>query len=340
MMIFPKHDSVYQNLNTSFTNFGELLVDLKENSFTGVVQVSYWEYEGILLLDNGNIMNAVEEINGKVITGQAAVKNVTEKAKEKDGAISVYSQKGEMITMLASVAKSEVVYGNLSTEFTSLDALITKLQSEDHTGFVEVVFSSADQKGYIFLLAGKVIEALLILRGEETSGAAVPNRILEMTKTSGAEFSVYRSAVEEALSESEMIKVSFNLPQLLEVWGAVIQAVETTADSKLGSEEFLNAFKDTMIEKADQYPFLDPFAAKFHYKAGEVSFSGEVSKNFSQSIAECLWATIETLAENAALNNGDDLFGPVRSAMNDVKSNYQELIDRFNFAGLMPELFT
>ena len=67
MMIFPKHDSVYQNLNTSFTNFGELLVDLKENSFTGVVQVSYWEYDGILLLDNGNIINAVEEINGNVI---------------------------------------------------------------------------------------------------------------------------------------------------------------------------------------------------------------------------------------------------------------------------------
>lgn len=339
MMIFPKHDSIYQNLNSSFTNFGELLVDLKENSFTGIVQVSYWEYEGILLLDNGNIMNAVEDINGNKITGQIAVKNVTEKAKEKDGAISVYSQNGEMITMLASVAKSELVYENLSTEFTSLDALITKLQNEDHTGYVEVVYSSDDQKGYIFLLAGRVIEAMLILRGDETSGAAVPNRILELSKSTGAVFSVYKSAVEEALSESEMIKVSFNLPQLLKVWGAVILAVESTADEMLGKEEFLNTFKDTLIDKADKYPFLDPFAAKFQYKNGEVTFSGEVKKNFSQSIAECLWATIETLAERTALD-GEDLFGPVRSGMDDVKGKYQDLIDRFNFSGMLPELFT
>ena len=146
-MIFPKREAVYQNLNTSFTNFGELLVDLKENSFTGVVQISYWEYEGVLLLDSGNIINAVQEINDKVITGQEAVRFVTNKAKEKDGAISVYRQKGEMITMLASVAKSEVLYENLSAEFTSLEALISKLQSEDHTGYIEVIFEGQDQKG-------------------------------------------------------------------------------------------------------------------------------------------------------------------------------------------------
>ena len=337
-MIFPKRDSVYQNLNTSFTNFGELLVDLKENSFTGVVQVSYWEYEGILLLDSGNIINAIEEINGDIITGQSAVKKVTDKAKEKDGAISVFSQKGEMITMLASVAKSEIVYENLSTEFTSLDALITKLQSEDHTGYIEVTFAGSDQKGFIFLLAGRVIEALLSIRGDEVSGSTVIKRILELTSTTGAVFSVYKAAVEDALSESEMIKVSFNLPQLLEVWGAVIQGVESAADSILGKGEFLNRFKDTLIEKADEYPFLDPFAAKFHYENGEVTFSGEVQKSFSQAIGECLWATIELLAERAALND-KDLFAPVQSAMDEVKTNYQDLIDRFNFSGILPELF-
>ena len=337
-MIFPKRDSVYQNLNTSFTNFGELLVDLKENSFTGVVQVSFWEYEGILMLDNGNIINATEEVNGNVITGQIAVKNVTNKAKEKDGAISIYSQKDDMITMLASVANSEAVYENLSTEFTSLDALITKLQNEDHTGYIVVAFEGNDQRGYIFLLGGRVIEALLSIRGEEISGSTVISRILELTASTGAVFSVYRSAVEEALSESEMIKVSYNLPQLLEVWSGVIRVVESTVDSKLGQEEFLNAFKDTMIAKADVYPFLDPFAAKFHYKDGIVTFSGEVKKNFSQAIGECLWATIEMLAERVALND-DDLFGPIRSAMEEVKTNYKDLLDRFNFSGILPDLF-
>ncbi len=214
-MIFPKKEAVYQNLNTSFTNFGELLVDLKENSFTGVVQVSFWEYEGVLLLDSGNIINAVQEIGGNVITGQDAVNAVTNKAKEKDGSVSVYHQKGEMITMLASVARSEVLYENLSAEFTSLEALISKLQNEDHTGYIEVIFEAQDQQGYIFLLAGEVIEALLSARGGEATKVAVLNQILALTTTMGAVFNVYRAAVEDALSESEVIKVSYNLPQLL-----------------------------------------------------------------------------------------------------------------------------
>jgi hypothetical protein len=262
-MIFPKRDSVYQNLNTSFTNFGELLVDLNENNFTGVIQLSYWEYEGILLLDNGNIINAIEEIKGQIITGQNAVKKVTDKAREKDGAISVFSQKDDMITLLASVANCEPIYQNLSTEFTSLKALISKLQSEDHTGYIEITYQGSQQAGYIFLLAGDVIESLLSTRTDEISGIDVLPRIIELASTSGATFCVYQAAVEEALSESEIIKVSYDLPQLLEVWSVVISAVESATDGLLGENTFINTFKDTLIEKADEYPFLDPFAAKF-----------------------------------------------------------------------------
>jgi hypothetical protein len=336
-MIFPKREAVYQNLNTSFTNFGELLVDLKDNGFTGVVQVSYWEYEGVLLLDNGNIVNAVQEIDGDVISGQEAVRSVTTKAKEKDGAISVYQQKGEMITMLASVARSEILHENLSTEFTSLEALISKLQNEDHTGYIEVTFVTNDQKGYIFLLAGQVIEALFSVRGEELHKAAVLNQILGMTATAGAVLNVYRAAVEDALSESEVIKVSYNLPELLEVWGAVISAIESTVDEALGNNEFLNTFKETCITQADDFPFLDPFAAKFHYEDGVVSFKGEVRKNFSQAIGVCLKETVNTLAERMALD-GMDLFGPIQSALGSVKSEFKTQFDKFNITGVIPEL--
>lgn len=337
-MIFPKREPVYQNLNTSFTNFGELLVDLKENSFTGVVQVSYWEYEGVLLLDNGNIINAIQEINGDIISGQEAVKSVTSRAKEKDGAISVYQQEGEMITMLASVAQSEILHENLSTEFTSLEALISKLQNEEHTGYIEVTFGANDQKGYIFLLAGQVIEALLSIRGQELHKTAVLNQILTMTATSGAVLNVYQAAVEDALSESEVIKVSYNLPELLKVWGAVILAIESTVDEALGKNEFLNTFKDALISQADDYPFLDPFAAKFNYKDGVVTFTGEVRKNFTQAVGVCLTETVNTLAERMALD-GRDLYGPIRSALAAVKSEFEDQLDRFSIAGVIPDLF-
>jgi hypothetical protein len=124
----------------------------------------------------------------------------------------------------------------------------------------------------------------------------------------------------------------------LKVWAAVISAVESAADSKFNKGEFLNTFKDTLIEKADDYPFLDPFAAKFKYENGEVNFSGEVTKNFSQGVGDGLWGTIEKLAERAALEN-IDLFGSLRSALDPVIAEYQDELDRFNFSAIIPDLF-
>ncbi|NOQ40032.1 MAG: hypothetical protein GQ562_06900 [Anaerolineales bacterium] len=336
-MIIPKQEAVYQNLNTSFTNFSELLVDLKENSFTGCVQVSFWEYEGILLLDTGNIINAQEEINGNLISGQDAVKKVIAKAKDDDGAISVYALKGEMVTMLASVVKSVIIYENLSTDFTSLEALISKLQTEDHTGYVEVNFQESQQKGHIFLLAGRVIDTLLSTRGEEISGSNVLPRVIDLASSMGATFNVYKAAIEEALSESEIIRVSIELPQLLEIWGAIIGAVEAVSDDLLTDGVFLNTFKDTLVSIANDYPFLDPFAAKFSYQDGTVSFSGEAKMDFSQGIGDGLNGTVEILAEQAALE-GKDLFAPLRTALERVKTEYKDQFEQHNFRVILRDL--
>ncbi len=68
-----------------------------------------------------------------------------------------------------------------------------------------------------------------------------------------------------------------------------------------------------------------------------VFHSWELEKNFSQAIGECLWITIELLAERAALVD-KDLFSPIHSAMDEVKANYQSQIDGFDFSGILPNL--
>jgi len=132
--------------------------------------------------------------------------------------------------------------------------------------------------------------------------------------------------------------VSFDLPQLLEVWGAIIGAVESASDGLLGEGIFLNTFKDALIAKANDYPFLDPFAAKFSYKDGKVEFSGEVQKNFSQGIGDGLNETVGTLAELTALE-GKDLFEPLRGTIDEMKINFQDQIDKFNLSAILPDLF-
>jgi len=218
-----------------------------------------------------------------------------------------------------------------------LEALISKLQAEDHTGYVEVNFQDSQQKGHIFLLAGRVIDTLLSTRGEEISGPNVLPRVIDLVSSMGGTFNVYKAAIEEALSESEMIRVSIELPQLLEVWGAIIGAVEAVSDDLLTDGVFLNTFKDTLVSIANDYPFLDPFAAKFSYLDGTVSFSGEAKKDFSQGIGEGLNGTVEILAEQAALE-GKDLFAPLRTALEGVKTEYKDQFEQHNFRVLLRDL--
>ena len=333
-MIFPKGQAVYENLNTSFTNVGELLLDLKANSFTGYVQISFWEYEGILFLDSGDIINAVEETEGRRMTGQEAVSSIMSKVREKNGAISVYGLSGEMVTMLTSVVESEVVYKDLTTDFTRLDKLITKLQSEGLTGYVEVAMKDKQGAGIIFLHAGDPIESILSTNGDAISGADVLPRIVETASTLGAAFNVYRAAVEEAFAEGAEIQAGLDLPQLLEVWGEIIATIERATDGLSAKGHFLNTFKDTLIERADDYPFLDPFATEFEYKEGQVAFHGGSVKNLSQGLGECLSVTIGKLVVEAP---GVDLATRIRAELAAVKDKNAEAIEKFSLEAVMPE---
>jgi len=336
-MIFPKNQAVYENLNTSFTDVEELLVNLKENGFTGCVEVVFWEYEGLLLLDNGEVVNAVEEIEGKKLTGQEAVPRVIAKAGEKEGAINVYRIDGEMVTMLSSMVRSELVYQDLSTDFTSLEGLINKLQSTDHTGYIEVHLEGDQTTGFIFMLAGKVIDSLFTARGEDITGRGMLPRIIEQASLQGATFNVYRAGLEEAMEESEDIRVSIDFPQLLVLWGEVIRAAETAADRLTEEGHFLKVFKETLIENADDYPFLDPFAARFHYQQGEVSFDGEARKDFSQGVAEGLQGTLNRIESETG---GRDLYAQVQRELTPVVEAHQEEIHKFRLDRLLPGMFS
>lgn len=333
-MILPKGQTVYENLNTSFTSFGELLLDLKRNSLTGFVQVSFWEYEGVLFLDSGTIVNGVEEARGRKTTGQGAVNNITRKVQEKDGTISVYGLSAEMVTMLASMTRSEVVYKDLSTDFTSLEQLVAKLQSEGHTGYVEVAMKDGKGVGIIFLQDGDAIESILSINGNAISGAQVLRRVVESASALGAAFNVYKAAVEEAFDESAEIMARFELPQLLEVWQEIIATVERTADGLFSEGHFLNTFKDTLIERVEDYPFLDPFAAEFGYKDGQIAFRGESVTNLSQALGECLSATIGKLDAEVS---DVDFSARIRTGLAAVKETHAAAIEKFALETTMPE---
>jgi hypothetical protein len=72
------------------------------------------------------------------------------------------------------------------------------------------------------------------------------------------------------------------------------------ADNRHRRIEFAPLLKRKFVQRADKYPFLDPFAAEFEYVDQEIRYSGVTDdKTLSTGVLECC----RELAEELGLLN-------------------------------------
>ena len=334
-MIYPQGKIIYENLNTSFTNLEELLLGLKSERHTGFVRISYWDYDGALFIDNGKLINAVAERGGKRSAGLDAVSGIMEKSKQKDGTISVHSLPTELVTLLASAANGEVIHKDLSTEFTNLAGLLEKLRADKHTGSVEVILQGDNGIGVVFLQDGDAVASIISMNGESYSGADMLPKIIEKASTHGAIFNVYRANLSASIAEGAEVMAGFELPLLLELWGDILASVERITDGSSKKGEFVKTFNQVRLQYAEEYPFLDPFAAEFDYLEGHIELRNTSVRQLNAGLAECLTTTIKTLDEQ---NPKTELMGRLKDELALLKESRGEAITKFKLDSILPDL--
>lgn len=334
-MILPLGKATYENLNTSFIDFAELLEDLTANSFTGYIRVIFWQYDGVVFMDSGSIMNAVEEVDGRRSTGPRAVTSIMQRAQERDGSLGVYTLSAEVLTTLVSALRSEVVYRNLNTDFSSLEQLIANLQSEGHTGYIEVTVKDGKGNALIFIKSGQVVESVFSAGGDVVSGVRVLPHVVETVAALGGTFNVYRTSYEDAFGETAEVMATSDLPHLLEVWQDILAAIEIVVDARVGEHSFLSSFKDALLAKAEDYPFLDPFAAEFEYKEGGITYTGTALGDLSRGLTDCL---LMTLGRTAERTRRSDLLAEIAEQLALVRQEHDESIRKFGLGDYISAL--
>lgn len=367
-MIFPKERAVYENLNTSFTVFPELIADLLSQRLTGYVQLRYPAYEGTVFLDRGVVLNAVERPSGRVVTGVDALRSIEERAAERGGGINVYTLASGVATMLAAVVDSEVLYKDLSSSFTSLDRLITKLRTEGHTGYIEIAGSDGGEFGFIFLSQGDPIEGVLCANGHSQTGAEIVPRLVDAVANMEATFHVYRAVAPAAMeladaepaaapaaraeagaegtTPEEETPVSFaprpagpaaERQEQIDLWQELLGRVELVADQLGGKGAFHTAFRRSLVAQAGRFPFLDPFAAEFEYANGVLELHGPLDPELSLGAGTCLHETIAALAQQ--LRRGD-LEQQIRAALVETVARNAEAIERYGLRTTLAEFLS
>ena len=311
-MIFPRGEVLHKSLSTAFTDFSALLSTLKTGDFNGIIEIEFPDSKGIIFIDAGEVINAEAKVgpNSKRIIGKEAIQTLMTLSNQKDGVINIYRLSPERVAIVAGNLQHEILFKGLSTDFTRLDRLLIKLREEKHNGFIEVRTKEDQAMGVLFLEGGEPIEMFTT----PESGPSVFGRksipiFVENAIKQGAIFDVYKSQGKILKKEIEEVKEikevkekrvpgrGEELKNLSPILQEILSQTEKLVDGTSRKKGFfIKIFKESLIEKSEEFPFLDPFAGEFEYREGAIQFTGEVGiKDFAKGIVECLVTTLSRL---------------------------------------------
>ena len=330
-MILPKGEIRHQNLLTAYTDVSALLSALKSEGFSGILEIEFPEKRGTVFIDSGEILNAEIKERGDAerTVGQEAIQAFQTFSNQKNGVLNVYRLQPEYVALVTSHLQYEVLFKELSTDFTRLDRLLLKLKEDKHDGFIEVLTKEKKALGVLFVEAGEPVEMFTIPESGPSifSRKSIPVFVENVSKQGGAILNVYKSRnrilkKEKPIPESKPASENKPVPEmkpileskpapgsreglkeLILILQETISSAEKLVDAASRNGTFVATFKKSLIEKAETFSFLDPFAGEFEYQDGIIRFSGEVSeKEFAKGILECLNTTLILLEKGLPKN--------------------------------------
>lgn len=340
-MIFPKGKVRHRDLMTSFTDLSALLSNLKSEGFSGTIEMEFPEKSGILLIDTGEIINAEAKGKGDSnrMIGSEAIQHLLSLSKQKDGLLNIYQFLPEQVATIASNLQCEILFKELSTDFTRLDRLLLKLREEKHHGFIEVFTKNHEAMGVLFLQEGEPIEMFTTSEsGPSVFGRKSIPTFVENAGKDGAIFNVYRAQGKTSQVEEPAPIKEDDLKELLLIFQEVFFKVENLVDGISQKGKFLSVFKKVLLGKADEYSFLDPFSGEFEYREGKIQYTGEVKEeDFAKGVIECLRSTLYQLAQELPKNKifSSHLKGEIAASL----KSHQETVKRLGIEAALSSMF-
>ncbi len=320
MIVIPKEQPVIEDLNSYYLRIEKLFEHCQGAIGTGGVYFKAPTAEAAVFFDEDNLLNAYYSDKSSRSAGSVAFKKIIETAETNNYRVSVYQIIPERVYFWAYLNNSETLYGDLSSEFTDLESLIKKLETERLTGYLEVKLQENAHGGVLFFYNGEIIggssaaaegtldrsreyREVLIAKSRESKGTFHVSKInlasqtpLSKAKTINLEVPAAKPArvspgkAQPAKSPpaagQRLADPARTLEMLQNLFGMLDKIIRSNKKIKADFETLL---KQKCMEKADKYEFLDPFAGEFVYSNGKIIFTGKASQQqLVTSTVECV----------------------------------------------------
>lgn len=221
--LLPAGKPLHGMLATHYTRPRSLIHDLKESRFSGYLKLEFWEYEGYLIFDTGNIVQGYERDHHKLNSGRKALLNIEKRFLEKDGTISSYAVDGEFVPFLFGKFESKELKSIENLNRSELQDFINESKLDVDLGFIDVVFGEDRMWASFYLLNGQVV-AVATKNSEgkerfEKGRSELFNKVLQMAGTIANKISLKSCGALKSYEENQ----NFNqILDLLDLAGFVL----------------------------------------------------------------------------------------------------------------------
>jgi hypothetical protein len=290
MIIIPKEKPILENLNSYYLDLHRLCEHFQGEIGCGCIHFRSSAIEGIVFFDKDDILSGQMADRGGEISGARAVEQLFELGGKNSFSISIYKIDPERVYFWASVPSAQKIYSDLSTEFTDLEGLIRKMASEKLTGYIDVAIGDGSTGGIIFFNNGVPVGGSYSWAGGEQDDTRESQELLvRQTKELGGIFHVSRIQTPGSVKSSARpvpVEAPVEILPALEEFLRVFEGCAVSA--RKSKMDFLPLLKKKFVEKAEEYPFLDPFAAEFEYADQKIRFFGDADhKALARGVLSC-----------------------------------------------------
>ena len=153
-MFLPKGTDIWKDLKTCFVEVDKLMLFLKKQDFTGCVHFVFPGKEGVILLQEGDVVGGISENRDARKGGPDAAKRILENARnETRTSINISKLSSETADIVSEMFRSpsKSIYKNLSSEFSNLGGFLSKAKKERFTGYIEIHFTKENNEGIILI---------------------------------------------------------------------------------------------------------------------------------------------------------------------------------------------
>ncbi len=259
-MLLPVGDGTQKELNTSYTQFDQLLHDLFENRFSGYLRINFWGFEGLLILDAGRIIQGSTSERELYLVGEQAVLRILNKVSEKDGVIEIIPLSNEVAIALGFAIQAVLHEDNAVLQKATLNDIFQFIATENLTGYLDIEFHAQKGNGTVYYLEGHPVEAIIRTpSGKVASGEPVMAKMVEISEKIHPDVRLYHTSNQPSI----LPEYAFLFPWIHDKYFAFLNEILAlfagmVKHGLVRRRTFNDYLQEVIQEMQEDFPFFNP----------------------------------------------------------------------------------